>query len=53
MSPSVPGRPRHPALSTGSVMLGAFLYSIDWSIAAVALPHMQGTFSARTTRSRG
>jgi DHA2 family multidrug resistance protein len=27
-------------------MLGAFLYSIDWSIAAVALPHMQGTFSA-------
>jgi DHA2 family multidrug resistance protein len=46
MSPPVPGRPRHPALSTGSVMLGAFLYSIDWSIAAVALPHMQGTFSA-------
>ena len=42
----MPGRPRHPALSTGSVMLGAFLYSIDWSIAAVALPHMQGTFSA-------
>jgi DHA2 family multidrug resistance protein len=27
-------------------MLGAFLYSMDWSIAAVALPHMQGTFSA-------
>lgn len=46
MSPSTPGRPRHPALSTGSVMLGAFLYSMDWSIAAVALPHMQGTFSA-------
>jgi DHA2 family multidrug resistance protein len=27
-------------------MLGAFLYSIDWSIGAVALPHMQGAFSA-------
>jgi len=38
--------PRHPALVTGSVMLASFLYSIDWSIAAVALPHMQGTFSA-------
>lgn len=22
------------------------IYSIDWTIAAVALPHMQGTFSA-------
>jgi MFS transporter, DHA2 family, multidrug resistance protein len=39
-------RPRHPALCTASVMLGAFLYSIDWSIAAVALPHMQGSFTA-------
>jgi DHA2 family multidrug resistance protein len=38
--------PRHPALITGSVMLASFLYSMDWSIAAVALPHMQGTFSA-------
>jgi DHA2 family multidrug resistance protein len=46
MSVSTPARPRHPALSTASVMLGAFLYSMDWSIAAVALPHMQGTFSA-------
>jgi DHA2 family multidrug resistance protein len=46
MSASTPGRPRHPALSSASVMLGAFLYSMDWSIAAVALPHMQGTFSA-------
>jgi len=27
-------------------MLASFLYSMDWSIAAVALPHMQGTFSA-------
>ncbi len=38
--------PRHPALISGSVMLAAFLYSIDWTIAAVALPHMQGAFSA-------
>ncbi|HEU5283031.1 MAG TPA: MFS transporter, partial [Burkholderiales bacterium] len=40
------GLPRHPALVTGSVMLGSLLYSMDWTIAAVALPHMQGTFSA-------
>ena len=38
--------PRHPALISGSVMLAALLYSIDWTIAAVALPHMQGAFSA-------
>ena len=37
---------RHPGLISGSVMLAALLYSIDWTIAAVALPHMQGTFSA-------
>jgi DHA2 family multidrug resistance protein len=37
---------RHPALITGSVMLASFLYSIDWTIAVVALPHMQGAFSA-------
>src|SRR5215470_266432 len=37
---------RHPALITGSAMLASLLYSIDWTIAAVALPHMQGTFSA-------
>lgn len=46
MSASTPARPRHPGLSSASVMLGAFLYSMDWSIAAVALPQMQGTFSA-------
>ena len=40
------GLPRHPALISGSVILAALLYSIDWTIAAVALPHMQGTFSA-------
>lgn len=40
------GRKRHPLLITISVMLASFLYSLDWTIAAVALPHMQGTFSA-------
>ncbi|MBI1396814.1 MAG: DHA2 family efflux MFS transporter permease subunit [Betaproteobacteria bacterium] len=38
--------PRHPVLVTASVILASLLYSIDWTIAAVALPHMQGTFSA-------
>jgi MFS transporter, DHA2 family, multidrug resistance protein len=42
----MPGKPRHPALITGSVMLASLLYSMDWTIAVVALPHMQGTFSA-------
>jgi DHA2 family multidrug resistance protein len=37
---------KHPALITASVGLASFLYSIDWTIAAVALPHMQGTFAA-------
>lgn len=37
---------RHPGLVTASVMLASLLYSIDWTIAAVALPHMQGGFSA-------
>ena len=40
------GSSRHPALITASVGLASFLYSIDWTIAAVALPHMRGTFSA-------
>ena len=43
---NLPDRPRHPALVTASVMLASLLYSIDWTIAAVSLPHMQGTFSA-------
>lgn len=38
--------PRHRALATTAVILAAMLYSIDWTIAAVALPHMQGAFSA-------
>src|SRR6185503_10001563 len=40
------GSSRHPALITASVGLASFRYSVDWTIAAVALPHMQGTFSA-------
>lgn len=40
------GSSKHPALITASVGLASFLYSIDWTIAAVALPHMQGTFAA-------
>jgi len=46
MSTTGSGRARHPALITGSVMLATILYSIDWTIAVVALPHMQGSFSA-------
>ena len=46
MSPPSPSLPRHPALITASVVLASLLYSLDWTIAAVALPHMQGTFSA-------
>lgn len=37
---------RHPLFVTVSVMMASFLYSLDWTIVAVALPHMQGTFSA-------
>jgi len=40
------GATKHPALITASVGLASFLYSVDWTIAAVALPHMQGTFAA-------
>jgi len=40
------GGSKHPALITASVGLASFLYSVDWTIAAVALPHMQGTFAA-------
>ena len=46
MSPAASELPRHRGLITASVVLGSLLYSIDWTIAVVALPHMQGTFSA-------
>ena len=36
----------HRGLLTASVVLASLVYAIDWTIAAVALPHMQGTFSA-------
>jgi len=37
---------RHPTLCSASVILATVLYSIDWTIASVALPHMRGAFSA-------
>jgi DHA2 family multidrug resistance protein len=37
---------RHPALCSAFVILATLLYSIDWTIASVALPHMRGSFSA-------
>ena len=46
MSPGASALPRHRGLITASVVLASLLYSIDWTIAVVALPHMQGTFSA-------
>ena len=46
MNAAAESAPRHPLLVSGSVMVASLLYSIDWTIAAVALPHMQGTFSA-------
>jgi DHA2 family multidrug resistance protein len=38
--------PRHRALVTASVVLASLLYSMDWTIGVVALPHMQGSFTA-------
>jgi len=46
MSTAVPALPRHRGLITASVVLGSLLYSMDWTIGVVALPHMQDTFSA-------
>jgi len=37
--------PNH-ALMMSSIMLATVLYTLDSTIAAVALPHMQGSFSA-------
>jgi DHA2 family multidrug resistance protein len=36
----------HRGLITASVILASMIYAVDWTIASVALPHMQGTFSA-------
>lgn len=38
--------PSRRGLITATAILASMIYSIDWTIAAVALPHMQGTFSA-------
>jgi MFS transporter, DHA2 family, multidrug resistance protein len=38
--------PIRRGLVTATLVLSSMIYSIDWTIAAVALPHMQGTFSA-------
>src|SRR5689334_16020790 len=37
---------KYPTLCSAAVILATMLYSIDWTIASVALPHMRGTFSA-------
>ena len=37
---------KYPALCSAAVILATVLYSIDWTIASVALPHMRGAFSA-------
>ena len=44
---AAPGaKPVHRGLTTIAVMLATIMYALDWTIASVALPHMQGTFSA-------
>ena len=40
------GRVKHRLVITFIAILASMIYSIDWTIAAVALPHMQGAFSA-------
>lgn len=39
-------RRNHHALMMASIMVATVMYTLDSTIAAVALPHMQGTFSA-------
>jgi DHA2 family multidrug resistance protein len=39
-------KPVHRGLTVFTVMCATFMYSLDWTIAAIALPHMQGSFSA-------
>ncbi len=45
MSDTVQRGPRH-GIMMASIMLGTILQALDSTIAAVALPHMQGSFSA-------
>jgi DHA2 family multidrug resistance protein len=42
---AAPGELVHRNWVTATLVLASMIYSIDWTIAAVALPHMQGTFS--------
>jgi DHA2 family multidrug resistance protein len=42
---AAPGGLAHRNWVTATLVLASMIYSIDWTIAAVALPHMQGTFS--------
>ena len=42
---AAPGELVHRRWVTATLVLASMIYSIDWTIAAVALPHMQGTFS--------
>jgi len=43
---SVPIAPQRRGLITATAILASMIYAIDWTVAAVALPYMQGTFSA-------
>lgn len=43
--------PKNPWLPTCAVMLAAFIFVLDSTIANVALPHMAGSFSATTDES--
>ena len=42
-----PALPRHRGLITASVVLGSLLYSMDWTIGVVALPHMQALLATQ------
>ncbi len=44
--PARDGTPLRRGLMSVAVMTATIMYSLDWTIASVALPHMQGTFSA-------
>ena len=44
-TPSAPADTLRRGPITVTVMLASTIYALDWTIASVALPHMQGTFS--------
>ena len=43
----------HRGLLMASVVLASLIYAIDWTIAAVVLPHMQARSRPPRTRYRG